>query len=29
VFSFGDAAFYGSTGAMHLNKSIVAVAGVA
>jgi hypothetical protein len=26
VFSFGDAAFYGSTGALHLNKSIVAMA---
>ena len=25
VFSFGDAVFYGSTGAMHLNKPIVAM----
>jgi hypothetical protein len=26
VFSFGDAAFYGSTGGTHLNESIVAMA---
>jgi hypothetical protein len=26
VFSFGDAAFYGSTGGIHLNQSIVAIA---
>jgi hypothetical protein len=29
VFSFGDAAFYGSTGNLHLNTSIVAMAGAA
>jgi parallel beta-helix repeat protein len=27
VFSFGDAKFYGSTGAMHLNQPVVAIAG--
>ena len=26
VFSFGDAAFYGSTGAIHLNQPIVGMA---
>ena len=26
VFSFGDAAFYGSTGAIHLNQAIVGMA---
>ena len=26
IFSFGDAPFYGSTGAMHLNKPIVGMA---
>ena len=26
IFSFGDAAFYGSTGAIHLNKPIVGMA---
>jgi hypothetical protein len=25
VFSFGDAVFYGSTGAIHLNQPIVAI----
>jgi hypothetical protein len=25
VFSFGDASFYGSTGAVHLNKPVVGV----
>ena len=26
IFSYGDATFYGSTGAMHLNAPIVAMA---
>jgi hypothetical protein len=26
IFSFGDAEFYGSTGALHLNKPIVGMA---
>jgi hypothetical protein len=26
VFAFGDAAFYGSTGSLQLNKPVVAVA---
>ena len=26
IFSFGDAAFYGSTGAIHLNQPIVGMA---
>jgi hypothetical protein len=26
IFTFGDAAFYGSTGAVHLNKPIIGMA---
>jgi hypothetical protein len=27
IFSFGDAAFYGSTGSIHLNRPIVGISG--
>jgi hypothetical protein len=27
IFDFGDAVFYGSTGAIHLNKPVVGMAG--
>ncbi len=26
IFAFGDASFYGSTGALHLNEPIVGIA---